>query len=342
MNMKNIFLAAIVVFPTALNTFAQMPNASQQVDSVQQRHQLEQAAQMMIASNAVPELYAGESSDVGPQSVLQVKPRRAYIAAFADVQYFYTDNMFLANQNKQGADILVSTVQAALAPTPYAFADGRLAPRLGFQQQWFTYGLASSPPVNAYNFNTHTFKKVGLDQFDFNVMTVFTDLAWSRQNWTFTLGGDYRQLNNAESSDEFYREYAPRWAVRRDFFTSEKTALSIGYEGDYRLTDTPNVPPADGSSFNDRADNSLIVVGSWRLCRYAILQPAYRFQYTHFTAATRDDYLHSFSLTLYCPITDNITLRTYVSYDNLKTDGFYVQNSQTLNAGGGVNLTVRF
>ena len=102
------------------------------------------------------------------------------------------------------------------------------------------------------------------------------------------------------------------------------------------------MPPQNGSNFNDRTDNSLVLIGSWQLCRYAILQPSYRFQYTHFTAATRDDYLNSFGLTFYCPINDYITLRTYVSYDSLKTDGFYVQNSQTFNAGGGINLTVRF
>ena len=342
MKTKFIFLAAAAVFFTALNTSAQMPNASQQVDSLQQRRQLEQAAQLMIATNAVPELYAGESGDVGPQSVLQVKPRRTYIQAFADMQYFYTDNMFLANQNKQGADVLVSTVSAAIAPTPYDFADGQLAPRLGIQQQWFTYGLASSAKVGAYNFATHTFKQVNIGQFDFNALTAFSDLAWSRDNWTFTLGGFYRQLNDSDNGTAFYKESVPGWAVRRDFFTSDKTVLSIGYEGDYRLTDTPTVPPKTGSDFNDRVDNSLVAAGSWRLCRYAILQPSYRFQYTHFTCATRDDYLNTFGLALYIPFNDYVTLRTYVSYDILKTDGFYVQNSQTLNAGGGLNLTVRF
>lgn len=173
-------------------------------------------------------------------------------------------------------------------------------------------------------------------------MTVFTDLAWSRHNWTFTLGGDFRQLNDSDNTDEFYKEYVPRWAIRRDFLTSDKTMLSVGYEGDYRVTDTQNAPPATGDNLNDRTDQSLAIVGSWRLCRHAILQPSYRFQYTHFTCADRDDFLNSFGLTLYCPINNHITLRGYISYDNLKTDGFYVQSCQTFNAGGGLNLTVRF
>jgi len=100
MSLKKYFLTGALGLVASVTAFAQMPNASQQVDSVQQRHQLDQAAQMMITTNAVPELYAGESSDVGPQSVLQTKPRRTYLEAFADAQYFYTDNMFLANQKK--------------------------------------------------------------------------------------------------------------------------------------------------------------------------------------------------------------------------------------------------
>ena len=76
---------------------------SQQADSVQQRRQLEQAAQLMVSTNAVPELFAGESDDVGPQSVLKMKPRRTLFEASADAQYFYSDNMFLANGGKQHA-----------------------------------------------------------------------------------------------------------------------------------------------------------------------------------------------------------------------------------------------
>jgi hypothetical protein len=340
MNTKNFSLTAATLF-AAGSALAQMPNASQQVDSIQQRRQLEQAAQLMLATNAVPELYAGEASDVGPQSVLRFKPRRHLLEAFADVQYFHTDNMFLARDIKQGADVLVSTVQAALAPTPYEFNGGRLAPRLGYQHQWFNYGLAGSATVPVLELD-HGFRSASLDEFDFNAMTVFSDVAWSRDNWTFTLGGDFRRLMDSGDYSEFYREFVPRWSVRRDFFTSAKTVLSIGYEGDYRVTDTQFVPPAAGDNFNDRTDHSLVLVGSWRLCRYAILQPSYRFQYTHFTSTDRDDFFHSFGLTLYCPVTDNITLRGYVSYDNQKTDGFYVQSYQALSVGAGMNLTVRF
>lgn len=339
--MKNkLFTAATLM--TAAVASAQMPNASQQVDLIQQRRELEKTAQLMLATNGVPELYAGESADVGPQSVLQIKPRRTWIEAYADAQYFYSDNIFLANDHRTGSDVLVSTVQAALAPSPYEVGEGWLSPRLGFRQQWFSYGLASSKEVQTFDFSSSTFKNVGLDQFDFNAMTIFTDVAWSRHNWTFTLGGDFCQLMDSDDYNEFYQEYVPRWAVRRDFPLCPAAALSIGYEGDYRLTDTPNTPPNTADNYNDRTDHSLFIAGSWRLCRYLIVQPSYRFQYTHFTCTTRDDTLNSLGLALYCPVTEQVTLRAYVSYDNMNTDGYYVQNYHKLDAGGGLTLTVRF
>lgn len=321
---------------------AQNPAASQQVDSAWRLRQMQ--ATLPGGTNAVPEFYEGETSDVGPQSVLQVPRRRTWFQAFADEQFFYTDNAFLANQHPQGASVLISTVQAAFAPTPYAAAGGFLSPRVGYQQQWFSYGLAGSPTVLVYP----SFQKININQFDFNAGTVFSDLAWRAQNWTFTVGGDYRRLLASDDYREFYHELVPRWAVRRDFPLSDSVSLALGYEGDYRFTQT--APPAAGTpaspdypgNFNDRTDQSLVLAGNWQLCRHAILQPFYRLQYSRYTQIDRTDWLNSFGLTLYCPITPQISLRTFVGYDILNTDGFYVQNFQKLDAGAGLNLTVSF
>ena len=154
MKTKNLSISLATVFSAALPALAQVPNASQQVDSIQQRQQLDQIIQPTSDTNTVPELYDGESTDIGPQSILQIKPHRTLLKAFADVQYFYTDNMFLADHDKQGADVLVSTVQAALAPSPYKVGGGLLSPQIGFQQQWFSYGLAHSSQIQIFNVNS--------------------------------------------------------------------------------------------------------------------------------------------------------------------------------------------
>ena len=323
---------------------AQTPNASQQVENAQRQRQLQSLADLTEGTNVVPEFYEGETSDVGPQSVLLVKRQRTYFQAFADEQFFYTDNAFLANHNQQSASVLISTVQAALAPTPYAFAGGWLAPRFGYQQQWFNYGLADSGTVTIYP----SFRRVDISQFDFNAGTVFGDVAWSRQNWTFSAGCDYRRLLSSDNYDEFYPEFVPRWAIRRDIKLCDAVSVSIGYEGDYRFTEsTPPAAPNPTSpnypnTYDNRTDQSLVLVGNWQLCRYVILQPYYRLQYSHYTEISRDDWLNSFGLTLYCPITQNISLRTFVTYDISNTDGFYVQDYQKFDGGAGLNLTVSF
>jgi hypothetical protein len=342
MRAKIFFLtvAALSILPIVR---AQMPNASQQVDSLDQRRQIEQSAQSLNNITNVPALYEGETSDIGPQSVVVMKPRRTRIEAFADEQFFYTDNTLLANQSKMDADVLVSTIQAAIAPPPFEFHGGQVAPRIGYQHQWFNYDLAGHGTVFVYDANTGFFNAINLDALDFNVSTVFADAAWRKQNWVFTAGFDFRQLLDSGNYNEFYREYVPRWSVRREFPLSESIACSIAYEGDYRVTETkPPVPPNFPNGFNDRTDHSLVFVGSYRLCPHAFLQPYYRFEFTHYTQISRDDLLNSFGLTLYCPITKQITLRTFASYDLMNTDGFYAQNYRKLDAGAGLNLTVQF
>jgi hypothetical protein len=348
MHAKYFLVAGVGLALAAGVARAQNPAASSQVDSAWRLRQIQST--LPGDTNAVPELYEGETSDLGPQSVLQVKRRRTYIEAFADEQFFYTDNVFLADHGKQSASVLISTVQAALAPSPYEFAGGLLSPRIGYQQQWFSYGLADSDTVLVYP----SLKRVNIDQFDFNAATVFSDASWRWQNWTFTLGGDYRRLLDSGNYEEFYHEFVPRWLVGREFDLNDSLAFSIAYEGDYRVTEAAppqveiktfpvNSPPVVYSdTFNDRSDQSLVLIGNWQLCPRLLLQPFYRLQFTHYTSIKRDDWLNSFGLTLYCPVTKQISLRTFVGYDTFKTDGFYVQNYQKLDAGAGLNLTVRF
>jgi hypothetical protein len=344
MHTKTFFAAGVGLALAIVAAHAQNPDASQQVDNAQHLRQLQSFNGLPESTNAVPEFYEGETSDIGPQSVLQVKRQRTYFQAFADEQFFYTDNVFLANHGQQGASVLISTVQAALAPSPYELGGGLFSPRIGYQQEWFSYGLADSDTVLVYP----SLQRVNINQFDFNAGTVFSDVAWSRQNWTLTVGCDYRRLLSSEDYDEFYHEFVPRWAVRRDFQLCDSVSVSAGYEGDYRFTESapPAAPnptsPIYPNTYNDRTDQSLVLFANWQLCPHAILQPFYRLQYSHYTQIGRDDWLNSFGLTLYCPITQQISLRTFVTYDIANTDGFYVQDYQKFDGGAGLNLTVSF
>ena len=341
MRYSNLILCGLVI--AALQpAFAQVP-AIQQVDSVQQRRQLDQSALDQNETSAAPELFAGETSDVGPQSVVKRAPRKSLFEASADVQFFHTDNMFLADSGKQSTEVLVSTVQFALAPTPYLLGDGQFSPRIGYRHQWFNYGLASDKSIDVFDFNTATFRTAKLSEFDFNVQTLFADARWQRGNWIFGTGFDYQRLLDSDGYDQFYRESVPRWEVRRIFRLCDSSALGIAYEGDYRFTDSDFPPLGADSDFNDRTDHSLVVNYSYALCAHAVVQPYYRFQYTRYTSGeNRNDYLNTFGLALHCPVNRNIAFRAFVGYDILRTDSQIAQDYNKLDVGGGVSLIVRF
>lgn len=350
-----IILGACIAAAVVFNVRGQNPGAIQQVDSFQQRQQLGLTPASYKEGDSAPELYPGESGDVGPQSVLKIKPRKTLFEAMADVQYFYTDNMFLYDHDKKGADVLVSTAQFALAPTPYELGGGQFAPRLGYRQQWFDFGLADSGeqvPVHVFNGTNSVNKLVHLNDFDFNVQTVFTDGRWTRGHWTVEAGFDFTRLLSTSDYDEFYKEYVPRWGVQRNFSFSEKMALSVGYAGDYRFTDvnvysTSATVTTGSQNFNDRTDQSFFAVYTQYLCQHAYLQPYYQFKYTHFTQEDRNDYLNSLGLSLNWIVCPNCALRGFIGYDinhsvGSSAAGFGFQGYHQLSAGGGVNVVFRF
>jgi hypothetical protein len=320
---------------------AQNPQAIQQADAVQQQRQLATSGPA-FATNTVPELYPGETSDVGIQSVVRARPWRPILEGSADVQYFYTDNALYTTHNRQGSDVLVSTAQAALTAPPTPLGGGFFTPRVGFQQQWYNYGLTASGSFLAYDYAAQEYATKNLGDLDFSAQTVFLDGTWRWQNWLLTAGVDYRRLLDFPGYDQFYSELVPRWGAQRLFALSPMTGLSLSYQGTYRVTDTTETTPELDSSSGNRTDQSLMLAGSWKLGRHAILQPYYRFEYSHYTGIDRDDFLNSFGLSLNCPLSRQLNLRVYVAYDNFSTDGVAVQSYETLSAGGGVNLTVVF
>lgn len=334
MNTRSLFppSAALAVW-FSISAFAQTPGALDQADKSQQQRE---RSQTITAGDgeAAPELFSGESSDVGPQSVLRVKPRRTWFEAQADVQYFHTDNMFLTENNEIDTEVLLSTVQFAIAPTPFETESGRFGPRLGYRHQWFSFGLDGEELP---------FTTLELSDFDFNVSTFFADLTWTCGNWRAQLGFDYQRLLTTDDYDEFYREYVPRWAVQYTWPLTERSAVAVGYDGNLRFTDADVFFNPD---FNDRTDHALFVNYTLALCPQAVVQPFYRFKYTHFTdyfpGQDRNDALHSFGVGLYWLVCPNFNVRAFAGYDVKCSDNNFVEDYDRLDLGGGVNLNFRF
>ena len=284
----------------------------------------------------MPENYSGGSADIGDLVSLQFKaPRPTWFEASADVQYLETDNMFLTERRTQDADELISTVQAALTPPPYAIAGGSFAPRIGYRHQWYNFGLDGK--------SLDTLATIKLRSYDFNASTAFLDLDWTREDWIYGIGFDFTRLLAAQSCNEFYREYVPRWGVERIFALNPTSTLVVGYDGDYRVSDLQNPFLLVSSDYNDRTDHSLFATWTQTFGQHLVLQPNYRFKFTHFTTGpNRDDYLNSVGVTLYWFFTPQINARVFASYDNRLSSGTGISDYESFSAGAGLNLTFRF
>ena len=330
------FPRVIAVFATTVvlgHAQAQTPGAIDQVDSVQKRRALERPAEMTFKDgDSAPELYPGEASDVGPQSVLRIKPRRKWFDAQADVQYFWTDNMFLTRNNKQDADVLVSTAQFALAPTPFEYCDGTFAPRVGYRHQWYDFGLFG---------NKLDGTPLKLNAFDFNAQTLFADIRRTDEHWVLEAGFDYTRLMQTANYEDFYHEAVPRWAVYYVARPCEKSVFSIGYEGDYRFSRAEVSILGVNEHLNDRTDHGLVANYTFAVNKHAVVQPYYRFKYTHFTKVNQEDYLNSFGLAIYAIVCSNFDVRAFVGYE-LRRSSVGAAEYNKLDAGGGLMATIRF
>src|SRR5262245_40874511 len=237
-----LLLTSVTAFDVR-NASAQLPGGTQsrQLESVEQRLAMDELAAKLALSNA-PSLFPEEDTDVGPQSILRMRPMQPRIELFADAQYFYTDNMFLSDRNEQSSDVLVSTAQGVFNAIQSPMFDGDFVARLGYRHQWFDYGLANNSTINVFDFNNGTFRQAKLNEFDFNAGTAFTEGIWKRDNWVAGLAFDYQRLMDTDGYHEFYRELTPRWGLSRILPLCSRSVLRVGYEGDYRVTDTDDPP----------------------------------------------------------------------------------------------------
>ena len=326
-----------------------------QADNANVRQQLNQTAEsQMTGSNSVPQLYDGETSDVGPQSVVTPTVRRTLFQARADVQLFYTDNVFLTDRNKIDSGVLLSTAEFALAPTPYPLGNGTLAPRIGYKGQWFDY-LFNDQKVN--------FIGVGLfpplpelNDFDFNSQMVFGDAIWTHNHLSFGAGLEATRMFTTAHYDPFYDEFAPYWSARYVLPLCDKSALGASYFGDYRFTSSkPNLTLGIGDrNFNDRMDHGLLLTWTQVLNKHVVFQPFYQFKYTRFAqdvaffnshgvfvSETRNDYLNTVGAGIYWFVCPNCTVRGFVNYNNLMSSISPLEYRE-FDGGGGLDVTFRF
>lgn len=333
-------LLASTLCLAGVSASAQTPPAVNQADAVKRQQELEQQLLQATKPGTVemdaPELFQGELKDVGPQSILKMTKARTRFEAVVDSQFLYTSNQNLT-EDATGTTLFVNTLQLAYAPDAFRTARGPVLPRVGFRHQWFNYGLGDRPASKG--------------DVDFDLQTVFADTRWAfSQDWVAEAGLEWSRLLNHTPSytsyRQFYSEWLPRVGLTRQVSFSETRSLTLGWQLNYHLSDSPDaalsVPPAPRST-NDRMDNSFLVAYTHLLNPRLTLQPYYRLMLTRFGGQSgRFDYLHSVGLSAYIALHEKVSLRTFMSYEVRDSDTPAVADYTRFDLGMGLNLNVRF
>lgn len=331
----SIKIPSVFIFLMAAGIFSlrAQPAAVQQLQNSQQA--IQQLAPLYGLHNTrtnAPELYEGENTDVGPQRILRLNPRPKYFEVLLDSQVFYTDNAnFDTGPNAIRSVVFVNTAQAAFTPPGYKWGSGTLSPVVGFYSQWYNYANHRMSP------------------FDFEAQTAFINGRYATENWQFTLGANYTRLLNQSDYDQSYQEFLPNAGAQRTFHIGETMLLALGDEVQYHFSEVPLALGglAGPSDINNRLDDIISVTYAWQITRQLVLQPYYRFQYSHYrydTLATssRNDYLHTLGVTLYYFFNQNASLRTYFNYSSKESDDSNTPEYHEYDGGLGAALDFTF
>jgi Putative beta-barrel porin 2 len=327
MKLNWAFLVISLVFAGVVSTVAQPVNV-QQFQNNQQQQQFKVPPYGLTTTNA-PELYPGETTDVGPQHILRATPRWNYFNVYFDSQVFYSDNAnFAQGSSIIASSVFVNTVQAAITPPPITLGQGKLTPTAGVISQWYNYGNNQ------------------MASLDFDALTFFISERYNANNWQVSLGANYTRLLDQGDYNWTYEEILPALAVQRFFPIEDKLLVVLGNQVDYHFTDVPSTP-GTSTQINNRFDEIVNLGLSWQLTRNLVLQPYGRFQYSlyrHNTLQTssRTDYLYSTGVALTYYFNRYLSLRTFFNYNFKQTDDAVSPAYHEYNGGIGGTLNFNF
>lgn len=309
--------------------------ALQQVEQAQQVQRLREFQPAQASTSDDPSLYPGEEEDTGRQFLLRTVslPHWNWISLSLDSQYYHTSNAFLTNTGKQGAGLLVSTIDAEVDAPPIAVPFGQLRARAGYLYQWFDYAIGDGPGT--------------LSQLDFDAATTYLEADYDLPaNWYAVANLSYtRLLNNGAGYDEFYKELVPSLRIGKTIQLRQDLIASVEYYGNYRFTDETATPDLARSSSN-RTDQALNFALTWQFAKKMDLRPFYSVQYSHypgyFAGQSRNDFLQTVGVYADYSINAWSSIRVFVSYEARDSDAASVPDYRKLDAGGGVSANFNF
>lgn len=326
-----------------------------------------------ISQEEAPSLYQDEFDDVGRQFLVKVKPRRTWVEARVDSQFYYTSNFGYTEPDTDpdpiDTSVLLSTAEFAISPT-FDLGGGKLNPRLGYRHQWYNYDIVENNiDIDGLGF--------GLNNFDFDIQTVFAEARYTfpDQEWYCFIGAEWNRYLSHEQPvndyDEFYKEFLPYLGIQKSFPLGESALFSIEYDAYLHVTEvTPasdlltadGIPlftvddsgnpvpaaqfdPRPNAYINDRMDHVLTLTFAYMPLESVILRPFYRFMYTDYLKGDwgdRNDTIQTIGLVATWDLAKWCQLRGFISYDHHESDDERIPDYRKWDAGSGVSLSVKF
>ncbi len=282
----------------------------------------------------VPELFAGELDDVGPQYLLLAAARPQPMELWSDLEITGTSNATLVETDPTSSTI--TSVQAGgtwhFAPRPRR--RGQLAFETGFRVQTFRYGLLAQrqPKINFLE----------IDRNDFDLVGAHVGTTWRREGWLAAASLRGISLRNRAADRVFYQEASLEWQVFRQWRIGSRTALTAGGDGALRRSHTDSYGLLS-PGWNNRVEQSLAVVLDRSLGAGWRLQPALRLQASHYTDRDRrrQDTHASGRLSLVRPI-GRAELRLGVGYDRRESSEPGISDFQKWDLTLGGRVQCRF
>jgi hypothetical protein len=326
---------------------AQNNPAVTQADTTRLQRNTDQVMRDARPGDTLPSLYEEESEDIGPQTVLRTK-KPTWVRVSVDSQAMYTDNMLYQEHGKQDAGLAVTSLEGALTTPACITRFAAYRAEVGYRHQFFNY-------FGNDNVARNSRRTFSAEDFDFDSSTVFGSLSAQTKHYQFSIGADYTRLLGFEplrndNYDEFYSEIVPRWSVQRNIRLCDWSMISLAYLGSYHFTDE-NAPMIDAPSYfffsklddnrSERWEHTFLAALTVALPHDVAVQPFYRYQFNDFV--NTDSYkIHTVGFAAGWYPCANFALRGFVGYNwSDSSDSRAIEYSK-LDAGGGVNVTLRF
>lgn len=227
----------------------------------------------------VPELFAGELDDVGPQYLLVAAPRPPAWDAWCDLEITATSNVTLIETTPASSTLTVAQAGLTHRSQPFARWGGQSHWQLGAHAQAYRYGYLTGvhEQINLVEISRNNFDLGGLH----------ARLDWQRGPWIAAVTARASSLRSTATRRTFYQELASEWSLFWQKPLTPKRTLAVGLDGAMRFSATASFGLLP-SAWNNRVEQSFVATldqqlgGSWHV------QPTVRYLVSHYVAANRN------------------------------------------------------